>query len=297
MKTPLEYGSSLRRTLTDKAADLASKSDEYKNLSKNDIAKRLRGKGYDPELATEIANKADDLRGGSKKKFKPDPSKPDPLNPDPSKPNKPNTPDPKTDPKTLTNKDLEGIKSILGKHWEYIKEMYKQGKTLAQVRKWAVRLGLGLGAVYLLWKWLGKDNGCNPLTEIWDGTKCIPIPPVPVPVPVTCPSGTVWNGSSCVRKGGGGGTTFTNCTDFPYTKGCQSSIISEVQKCLGLSADGKFGSQTQQALIKGGYGTEITKEVYDKIKQKCGSNTTPIVDPNTADPGSEQYTETGYNDL
>ena len=270
MKTPLPPTSKLRQTLTDKAADLASKSDEYKNLSKKEIHQLLKKKGYHPDVAAEIAQKADDIRGGSKKNFKkPDPSKPDPLNPDPNTPNKPNTPDPKVDVKTLTNKDLDGIKSILGKHWQYIEEMYRSGKKLAAIRKWALRIGLGLGAVYLFWTWLGKGDDEHPCPNgtVWDGTQCVTIPPIPI----TCPSGTVWNGSSCVRKGGG--TTFTNCTDFPYTKGCQSSIIAEVQKCLGITADGKFGNGTLSALQSGGYGNSITKEVYDKIKAKCGGNT------------------------
>jgi len=266
MKTPLPPGSKLRNTLTDKAADLATKSPEYANLSKKDIQKLLKKKGYHPDVAAEIAQKADDIRGGSKKNFK----KPDPKKPDPIKPG-PDTPPRKIDVnKPITNADLEGIKSILGKHWNYIKELYKQGKTLAQVRKWALGIGLGLGAVYLLWKWLSGGEETCPTGQIMLDGKCVPIPPIPV----ECPQGTTWNGKVCVRKGGRNETTYTNCTDFPYTKGCQSSIIAEVQKCLGITADGKFGNGTLNALRSGGYGDSITKEVYDKIKAKCGSGST-----------------------
>ena len=87
--------------------------------------------------------------------------------------------------------------------------------------------------------------------------------------------GTGGSGGGTGGSGGGtGGSAFKECTDFPYKKGCSSSVVSEVQKCLGLSADGKFGSKTEQALTAGGYGTEITKEVYDKIKEKCGTGGT-----------------------
>jgi hypothetical protein len=92
---------------------------------------------------------------------------------------------------------------------------------------------------------------------------------------------------------------YTNCTDFPYKKKCSSPIVAEVQKCLGLTDDGRFGPKTEQALIKAGYGSEITKEVYDKIKEKCGSNTAtePIVNPDKIDPNSVTYTDVSFNDL
>lgn len=70
----------------------------------------------------------------------------------------------------------------------------------------------------------------------------------------------------------GGSTSYTTCNDFPYKKGCSSSVVSEVQKCLGLGADGKFGSKTEAKLKELGYGTEITQDVYNKIKEKCGTS-------------------------
>ena len=60
------------------------------------------------------------------------------------------------------------------------------------------------------------------------------------------------------------------CRDFPYTMGCKSPIIAEVQGCLKLTADGIFGPKTLSGLQNGGYGNSITKEVYDKIKANCG---------------------------
>lgn len=100
--------------------------------------------------------------------------------------------------------------------------------------------------------------------------------------------------------GGGSSTTYTQCSDFPYKKNCSSSIVAEVQKCLGLYNDGKFGPKTEAKLNQLGYGSEITKEVYDKIKEKCGTNTVtePIkVNPEYVDPNKIIYTDTEFNDL
>jgi hypothetical protein len=74
--------------------------------------------------------------------------------------------------------------------------------------------------------------------------------------------------------GTGGGTSYSSCTDFPYKKGCKSTIVSEVQGCLGLTADGRFGPKTEKALIDKGYSKEISQETYDKIKVNCGSSST-----------------------
>lgn len=86
-------------------------------------------------------------------------------------------------------------------------------------------------------------------------------------------------------SGGGGnrgGTTYKNCTDFPYTFGCRSQVIKEVQVCLGMPPKyqtGNFGPITLREL-KSKRGEEtITKEVYDSIKQACQGNTT---DPNAS---------------
>lgn len=101
--------------------------------------------------------------------------------------------------------------------------------------------------------------------------------------------------------GTGGGTNYTECTDFPYKKGCSSSVVAEVQSCLKIKPiDGKFGPKTEKALTAGGYGTEITQDVYNKIKEKCGSssntnNTT--VDPNKVTANDVTYTDVSYDEL
>jgi len=87
-------------------------------------------------------------------------------------------------------------------------------------------------------------------------------------------------------SGTGGKTTYTSCTDYPYKKGCQSTLVSEVQGCLGLAADGKFGPKTEAKLTEKGYGAEITKEVYDKIKANCGTTTSSTTTTTTINPAT-----------
>ena len=86
--------------------------------------------------------------------------------------------------------------------------------------------------------------------------------------------------------GTGGGTVYTNCTTFPYKKGCQNSAISEVQDCLGLTTDGKFGPKTEDALVAKGYGKEITQDVYNKVKANCGGSTISTTTTTTINPAT-----------
>jgi hypothetical protein len=85
--------------------------------------------------------------------------------------------------------------------------------------------------------------------------------------------------------GGGGGSTKTkkyyDCTNVnidttPLTYGCKSSKIGEIQKCLGVSVDNKFGPLTREALIDNAYDMSkgITKEIYTKILAACNPSTT-----------------------
>jgi lysozyme family protein len=68
-------------------------------------------------------------------------------------------------------------------------------------------------------------------------------------------------------------------------KGCQSPKIEDVQKCLGLKADGKLGPGTEKALKQKGYSVPLTQADYDKIMAECNKSTTttttepPIVGP------------------
>jgi hypothetical protein len=71
------------------------------------------------------------------------------------------------------------------------------------------------------------------------------------------------------------GSKYYDCSkkSLPHEFGCRSEQIKEIQKCLGLEPKyqtGNFGPITMKSLG----GNLITKEVYEKIKSKCGSQNT-----------------------
>lgn len=78
-------------------------------------------------------------------------------------------------------------------------------------------------------------------------------------------------------------TTYKVCDSFPLTKGCKGGKVSEFQKCIGVSADGKFGPKTEQGLKDKGYSTTVTQEVYDKILKNCGKSNSDT-NPNAPKP-------------
>jgi len=86
-------------------------------------------------------------------------------------------------------------------------------------------------------------------------------------IPSLCPKGTKLVNGKCV---GGGGSSWRECTDFPLTKGCKGKLVSDIQKCVGASIDGKFGPQTERKISEKGYSTTVTKDVYDNIIKACG---------------------------
>ena len=63
--------------------------------------------------------------------------------------------------------------------------------------------------------------------------------------------------------------TYRYCPDFPFTKFCKNNKIREIQKCIGAKVDGAYGPETERKLKENGYSTTITKEVFDKILEKC----------------------------
>lgn len=108
-------------------------------------------------------------------------------------------------------------------------------------------------------------------------------------------SGTVitWDKDKKTDDGGGGSVVkkksiYHDCEskDFPLEYGCKSSKIAEIQKCLGVADDSKFGPNTMKALVDNKYDTSkgISKDVYDAVKGNCSSapverkklDTTPI---------------------
>ena len=265
--TPSPTGA-LRQSLTSKAADIAFKDARYAAKNGDELANTLKSKGYQNDIAEEIGKKFDAKkarqarRGGG--------------NPPPNPPNNPPIP-PNHPPIPLNPNNLNGIKSVLGKHWTYIEEMYRKGATRAYVRKWVIGMGLSVVAFMMLWNKLTGDDDRCPEGTYFDGTKCVPIPK-----PNDCPAGTHWNGAKCVPDKGPVPPPKV-CTDFPYTMGCKSPIIAEVQDCLKLSADGIFGPKTLRGLQNGGYGNSITKEVYDKIKANCGKTDDNTTTTTTSD--------------
>ncbi len=62
---------------------------------------------------------------------------------------------------------------------------------------------------------------------------------------------------------------YTEKSDFPFKKWDKSNKIADVQDCLGLTADGKFGNTTEEILKSLGVGDTITKELYDEIMKTC----------------------------
>ena len=48
--------------------------------------------------------------------------------------------------------------------------------------------------------------------------------------------------------------------------------IKDIQKCLGLTADGKLGPGTEKALKAKGYSVPLTQSDYDKIMANCGGS-------------------------
>jgi len=271
--TPSPSGS-LRQSLTSKAADIAIKDARYAAKNGDELANTLKSKGYQNDIAEEIGKKFDAKKarqarrgGGNQPQPQPQPG----PGPGPGPGPVPNPP--------LNPNNLNGIKSVLGKHWKYIEEMYRKGATRAYVRKWAIGMGLSVVAFMMFWNWLTGDNKKHkcPVGYYWDGENCIKIP-----VPDNdCPAGTYWNGTKCVPRGPVPPPKV--CRDFPYTMGCKSPIIAEVQDCLKLTADGIFGPKTLSGLQNGGYGNSITKEVYDKIKANCGKTDDNTTTTTTSD--------------
>jgi hypothetical protein len=108
---------------------------------------------------------------------------------------------------------------------------------------------------------------------------------------------TVWDekSQSCVSSGGGGGTKWKDCSSFPLTKGCKGDKVSKIQNCLGISADGKFGSVTEKELSKQGYSTTVTQEIYDEIMSNCGGEDTTTTP--TSSQGPDLDTDFSNNEV
>jgi hypothetical protein len=77
-----------------------------------------------------------------------------------------------------------------------------------------------------------------------------------------------------------------NLDTTSLTYGCVDQRIAQIQKCLGVTADGKFGPKTLKALKDNSYDTSkgITKEIFNKINAGCKKGEVPT-STNTTDSG------------
>jgi hypothetical protein len=96
-----------------------------------------------------------------------------------------------------------------------------------------------------------KTGVLDGISISWDGKKVDDSNPTPTPNPKP---------------------KYTDCSKkpLPHEFGCRSEQIKEIQKCLGLEPKyqtGNFGPITMRSLG----GNLLTKEVYEKIKSECGS--------------------------
>jgi hypothetical protein len=98
------------------------------------------------------------------------------------------------------------------------------------------------------------------------------------------------------NSGGGGSTKTTkyydcssvNLDTTALTYGCKDKRVAEVQKCLGITADGKFGPATRKALIDNAYDAKdgITKAIYEKVLAGCNKGEVASTTPTTGTAGN-----------
>lgn len=121
----------------------------------------------------------------------------------------------------------------------------------------------------------GSSGSLNDLDIDWDREQTT----TPTPTPTT------------------GGMTYFSCEDWdittkPHIIGCTSSRIREVQSCLGLNPDGKFGPKTEKALkdIESDVSKGITLEIYNKVMRACGRPEIGVSQPSTPESTTQEPT-------
>ena len=102
--------------------------------------------------------------------------------------------------------------------------------------------------------------------------------------------------------GGGGGTTrktYTDCSNIniettPLTYGCKDQKIGQIQACLGILSDNKFGPNTLKALTDNAYDAKngITKAIYDKVMAGCKKGSTAQTATSTEGGADVKYLRT-----
>jgi len=100
-------------------------------------------------------------------------------------------------------------------------------------------------------------------------------------------------GKEIIKKGGGKVKSSYKPCKGTYTKGCKAGAIIQIQGCLSLVPDGKFGVKTQAALESKGYKNGFTDADITKIcntpSPETGDKLTPDTDVvvNNVDNNSE----------
>lgn len=129
----------------------------------------------------------------------------------------------------------------------FFARLFSKGRrwaTVWSIVKWGA---LAVGAYWLYKKLFGDDavNPCDPGSHMVEGKGCIPDEdpdPKPEPDPVVTDTTTVK---------GGGGESYIEC-DEPYYKGCVGKkgvdTIKKAQDCLGVTPNGFFNQETEDAL-------------------------------------------------
>jgi hypothetical protein len=136
---------------------------------------------------------------------------------------------------------------------EELEQGIKQGWSWAKASRWAAGIGLGLGALWLLMYFMSSEDV-----------------PVPDDIPVEPPVDPVVNPKK-----------YRDCENEPVqTFGCKSSLIRQIQDCLGVVIDGIWGPKTNTALVANApkFAAGFTK---DDIKEICASSSGKIVDKTT----------------
>jgi hypothetical protein len=306
MKTGKATGS-LRTQLTNRAADLAVKDVRYANMAEKQLSKTLVKKGYDPAIADEIAAKFANKRG---KVVTTPKSKPTPKGKNTTPPKKPRVKKVTYQPASGKVTIWQNLKSRLvgmtrGKIFKYLliagglylvwkwwtdegSSMFPDciGKNIPK-EDFERMVNEGLDNVLI------TDTGNSTIDQNgggrffddkkfttgngkYSGTWSEEDGGIVVTVggtdySISC-EGMSDDDTTDDDSGDGSGTTYRVCDSFPLTKGCKGGKVSEFQKCIGVSADGKFGPKTEQGLKDKGYSTTVTQEVYDKILKNCGQS-------------------------
>jgi hypothetical protein len=289
---------SLRTQLTNRAADLVAKDVRYANMAEKQLSKTLVKKGYDPAIADEIAAKFANKKGKLTVT---------PNNTPASKLRADSNSFPALTGKVTIWQNLKGrlVGMTRGKIFKYLlvagglylvwkwwndegSSMFPDciGKNIPK-EDFEKMVNEGLDNVLI------TDTGNSTIDQngggkFFDDKKFttgngkysgtwseqdggIVITVGGTDYPMSC-EGMSDDDTTDDNSGDGSGTTYRVCDSFPLTKGCKGGKVSEFQKCIGVSADGKFGPKTEQGLKDKGYSTTVTQEVYDKILKNCGQS-------------------------